>query len=172
MGLAALLRWSARRTPSEPAARATLRAALAALLIAEPDFIAMDEPTNNLDADARAAVAEFLLERWRGGASWWSATTWSLLRRMWTASWSLTGLGAHIYGGGYDLYATRKAEEEAAAAREPGARRAGAGPHRARHPDGERGARRRATPPAAARAPGNDMPKIMLQDARAERAEQ
>ena len=27
----------------------------------------MDEPTNNLDADGRAAVAD-LLERWRGGA--------------------------------------------------------------------------------------------------------
>ena len=43
------------------------RAALAALLIAEPDFIVMDEPTNNLDGEGRAAVAA-MLEGWRGGA--------------------------------------------------------------------------------------------------------
>jgi ATPase subunit of ABC transporter with duplicated ATPase domains len=91
------------------------RAALAALLIAEPDFIVMDEPTNNLDADGRAAVAD-LLERWRGGALVVSHDR-SLLRRVDTIV-ELTSLGANLYGGGYELYAARKAEEEAAAARE------------------------------------------------------
>src|SRR5262249_18043372 len=43
------------------------RAALAALLIAEPDLVLMDEPTNNLDIAGRRAVTE-MLERWRGGA--------------------------------------------------------------------------------------------------------
>jgi ATPase subunit of ABC transporter with duplicated ATPase domains len=91
------------------------RAALAALLVAEPDFIVMDEPTNNLDAEGRAAVAD-LLERWRGGALLVSHDR-SLLRRV-DRIVELTSLGANLYGGGYDLYAARKAEEEAAAARE------------------------------------------------------
>jgi ATPase subunit of ABC transporter with duplicated ATPase domains len=91
------------------------RAALAALLVAEPDFIVMDEPTNNLDAEGRTAVGE-LLERWRGGALVVSHDR-SLLRRM-DRIVELTSLGANVYGGGYDLYAARKAEEEAAAARE------------------------------------------------------
>jgi len=93
------------------------RAALAALLIAEPDFVLMDEPTNNLDADGRAAVAQ-LLEDWRGGALVVSHDR-SLLRRM-DRIVELTGLGARVYGGAYDLYAARKADEEAAAARDLG----------------------------------------------------
>jgi ATPase subunit of ABC transporter with duplicated ATPase domains len=91
------------------------RAALAALLMAEPDFIVMDEPTNNLDADGRAAVAA-MLGRWRGGALVVSHDR-ALLRRM-DRIVELTSLGANVYGGNYDLYAARKAEAEAAAARD------------------------------------------------------
>ncbi|WP_049974733.1 ATP-binding cassette domain-containing protein [Azospirillum sp. B4] len=36
------------------------RAALAALVFAEPDFLLLDEPTNNLDADGRSTVAGLL----------------------------------------------------------------------------------------------------------------
>src|SRR5690606_11013122 len=43
------------------------RAALAALIFAEPDLILLDEPTNNLDIAGRAAVAE-MLAGWRGAA--------------------------------------------------------------------------------------------------------
>ena len=43
------------------------RLGLAAMLLAEPDVLLMDEPTNNLDADGRAAIAE-LLAGWAGGA--------------------------------------------------------------------------------------------------------
>jgi ATPase subunit of ABC transporter with duplicated ATPase domains len=43
------------------------RVGLARLLIEGPDLILLDEPTNNLDAEGRAAVAD-LLSRWRGGA--------------------------------------------------------------------------------------------------------
>src|SRR3569623_1178274 len=41
------------------------RVGLARLLIEAPELILLDEPTNNLDADGRAAVAQ-LLARWRG----------------------------------------------------------------------------------------------------------
>jgi ATPase subunit of ABC transporter with duplicated ATPase domains len=91
------------------------RAALAALLAAEPDLIAMDEPTNNLDVEARAAVAA-MLERWRGGALVISHDR-ALLRRM-DRIVELSSLGARTYGGDYDLYAERKAQEEAAAERD------------------------------------------------------
>jgi ATPase subunit of ABC transporter with duplicated ATPase domains len=43
------------------------RVGLARLLIEAPDLILLDEPTNNLDAEGRATVAD-LLSRWRGGA--------------------------------------------------------------------------------------------------------
>ena len=43
------------------------RAALAALVFAEPDFLLLDEPTNNLDRDGRDAVLD-LLANWCAGA--------------------------------------------------------------------------------------------------------
>ncbi len=43
------------------------RAGLAALVFGEPDFILLDEPTNNLDRDGRRAVID-LLAGWRSGA--------------------------------------------------------------------------------------------------------
>jgi ATPase subunit of ABC transporter with duplicated ATPase domains len=90
------------------------RAALAALLIAEPDVLIMDEPTNNLDLRARAAVAD-LLAGWKGGAIVVSHDR-TLLRRM-DRIVELTSLGANVFGGNYDLYAERKAAEESAAVR-------------------------------------------------------
>ncbi len=142
------------------------RAALAALLVAEPDFILMDEPTNNLDAEGRTAVAA-LLERWRGGALAVSHDR-ALLRRM-DRIVELTSLGAVIYGGNYDLYAARKAEAEAAAQ------------HSLDHAEQalartERGIQATRERKAKADAAGrrsrarNDMPGLML-NARAERAE-
>lgn len=43
------------------------RLGLAAMLLTEPDVLLMDEPTNNLDAEGRQAIAD-LLAGWRGGA--------------------------------------------------------------------------------------------------------
>ena len=57
------------------------RAALAALVFAEPDFIILDEPTNNLDRDGRAAVID-LIANWRAGAIIVHS---SLCRRAWRA---------------------------------------------------------------------------------------
>ncbi len=91
------------------------RAAFAALLLDRPDFILLDEPTNNLDAEGRTAI-NALLEQWNGGALVISHDR-ALLRGM-DRIVELSGLGARSYGGNFDLYAERKAEETAAAARE------------------------------------------------------
>lgn len=91
------------------------RVRLAALLLEQPDLLVLDEPTNHLDADGRAAITD-LLARWKGGAVVVSHDR-ALLRRM-DRIVELSGLGAAIFGGGYDLYAERKALERAAAERE------------------------------------------------------
>ncbi len=91
------------------------RAALAAVLLAEPNVILLDEPTNNLDAEARALVSG-VLRRWRGGALVVSHDR-TLLEEM-DRIVELSPLGARVYGGGYSLYAARKAEEAAAAERD------------------------------------------------------
>jgi len=88
------------------------RAALAALIFAEPDLILLDEPTNNLDAEGRVAVAE-LLARWRGTAIIVSHDR-TLLGAV-DAVVELTTLGAKTYGGGWQQYRERKALELAAA---------------------------------------------------------
>ncbi len=88
------------------------RAALAALIFSEPDFIILDEPTNNLDRDGRAAVLD-LLSGWRGGAVIVSHDR-DLLETM-DAIVELTTLGAQRYGGNWSAYRERKALELAAA---------------------------------------------------------
>jgi ATPase subunit of ABC transporter with duplicated ATPase domains len=91
------------------------RVRLAALLLEQPDLLVLDEPTNHLDADGRAAIAD-LLARWKGGAVVVSHDR-ALLRRM-DRIVELSGLGAAVYGGNYDLYAERRAAERAAAERD------------------------------------------------------
>ncbi|MET3665050.1 ABC-F family ATP-binding cassette domain-containing protein [Caulobacter sp. 1776] len=91
------------------------RAGLARLLIARPDVLLLDEPTNNLDAEAREIVGR-VLTRWRGGAVVVSHDR-SLLRGM-DRIVELSSLGARSYGGGWDLYAERKALEAEAAQRD------------------------------------------------------
>ncbi|MBP6876984.1 MAG: ABC-F family ATP-binding cassette domain-containing protein [Phenylobacterium sp.] len=91
------------------------RASLAGLLAREPDLLLLDEPTNNLDAEARDLIAQ-VLGAWKGGAVVVSHDR-ALLRLM-DRTVELSSLGAKVYGGGYDLYAERKAQEEAAAVRD------------------------------------------------------
>jgi ATPase subunit of ABC transporter with duplicated ATPase domains len=156
--------------PSRPAAALsggqTTRAALAGLLIAAPDVILLDEPTNNLDVDAKGLLAD-VLRRWKGGAVVVSHDR-ALLRGM-DRIVELTSLGATSYGGGYDLYAERKAQAVAAAehdleAAERQVRQAAREAQVAR----ERKARRDAAGKRFA-AKGSE-PKILL-GAQAERAE-
>jgi ATPase subunit of ABC transporter with duplicated ATPase domains len=88
------------------------RAGLAALLFAEPDFILLDEPTNDLDRAGRAAVIDLLVD-WRAGAIVVSHDR-ELLDTL-DAIVELTSLGAMRYGGNFSHYRERKATELAAA---------------------------------------------------------
>jgi ATPase subunit of ABC transporter with duplicated ATPase domains len=91
------------------------RAGLAALVFAEPDFILLDEPTNNLDREGRRTVIE-LLAGWDGGAIVVSHDR-ELLDTM-DAIVELTTLGATRYGGNWSRYRERKTIELAAARHE------------------------------------------------------
>ena len=91
------------------------RAALAALVFAEPDFILLDEPTNNLDREGRRLVIDLLAGR-AGGAIVVSHDR-ELLDTM-DAIVELTTLGATRYGGNWSHYRAHKAVELAAARHE------------------------------------------------------
>lgn len=142
------------------------RVQLAAVLLEQPDMLLLDEPTNHLDADGREAVAA-LLDGWKGGAVVVSHDR-SLLRRM-DRIVELSGLGAATYGGGYDLYAGRKAAERQAAERDLDVAEREAG-RIAR--ENQRGAESKARRDKAGRAfaARRSEPKILL-GAMAERAE-
>ena len=143
------------------------RLALAALLIAQPDVILLDEPTNNLDVEARAFLAAFL-ERWKGGAVVVSHDR-ALLRRM-DRIVELSGLGVRVYGGNFDLYAERQAAERVAAERALG----DAERERGRmERDAQQARERKDRRDSAGRryAASGSAPKILL-GAMAERAEQ
>lgn len=142
------------------------RAALAALLFAEPDLLLLDEPTNNLDREGREAVLE-LLRGWTGGAIVVSHDR-ALLHEM-DAIVELTSLGATRYGGNYQAFQQwKKAELEAAARDLAHAQQAGAEAARRARQAVERKARKDGAGKRA-RAKG-DQPKILL-DAARERAE-
>ena len=88
------------------------RAALAALTFDAPEFILLDEPTNNLDTDGRTLVRD-LMRSWQGGALVISHDR-TLLNEMDQIA-ELTSLGLSLYGGNWDAYRARKATELAAA---------------------------------------------------------
>ena len=129
-----------------------MRAALAALVFREPDFILLDEPTNNLDRDGRRAVIE-LLAGWRSGAIVVSHDR-DLLETM-DAIVELASLGATRYGGTFSHYRARKALELAAAAAD--SRRAHQ-QSRPRHDRGRRGRPARLRRGAARRQPRRGVP--------------
>jgi len=89
------------------------RAGLAALIFRQPDFLILDEPTNNLDRDGRRAVIE-LVAGWKGGAIVVSHDR-ELLDTV-DAIIEMTTIGAIRYGGNWSHYRDRKALELAAAA--------------------------------------------------------
>lgn len=88
------------------------RAGHAALIFSGPDFLILDEPTNNLDREGREAVTGLLAD-WRGGAIIVSHDR-ALLETM-DGIVELTTLGAARYGGNWSQYRARKALDLAAA---------------------------------------------------------
>ncbi|OCW58739.1 ABC-F family ATP-binding cassette domain-containing protein [Hoeflea olei] len=185
---AALARSGLRAGPRTPLATLSggerTRAALAGLILAEPDILLMDEPTNNLDRDGRRAVIE-LVRTWRGGAIIVSHDR-GLLEEM-DAIVELTTLGASRYGGNYTAYREQKAGELTAAAvdlahaekaRAEAARRAQqAAERKARKDSAGRKSRAKADQPkmlldaAKARAEASGGAGSRLRDARREDAE-
>ncbi|MFN3473010.1 MAG: ABC-F family ATP-binding cassette domain-containing protein [Blastomonas sp.] len=89
------------------------RAGLAAAILHQPDFVLLDEPTNNLDRQVRVAVQQWLAA-WRKGAVVVSHDR-ELLESV-DAIVELTDLGAQRYGGGWSHFAERKAIASASAA--------------------------------------------------------
>lgn len=142
------------------------RAALAALILAEPDLLLLDEPTNNLDRDGRRAVID-LIRGWTGGAIIVSHDR-ELLEEM-DAIVELTSLGATRYGGNYSAFRQRKDMELDAATRDlTHAEKARSDAVRRAQQASERKARKDSAGHRA-RAKG-DQPKILM-DAAKDRAE-
>jgi ATPase subunit of ABC transporter with duplicated ATPase domains len=82
------------------------RLGLAALIFAEPDFLILDEPTNNLDHAGRQSVIDLLAE-WRGGAIVVSHDR-ALLECM-DVVVEMTSLGVSRFGGNWSHYRDSKA---------------------------------------------------------------
>ncbi|MCZ7470205.1 ATP-binding cassette domain-containing protein [Agrobacterium sp. O3.4] len=132
------------------------RAALAAQIHAAPDFLILDEPTNNLDRDGRLFVADFLAG-WRGGAIVVSHDR--ELLDTFDAIVEMTTLGATRYGGNWSHYRAQKALELAAAEQDLASAGKRLAEVKRRSQEAlERKARRDAK--GAAKAAKGDMPRI------------
>jgi ATPase subunit of ABC transporter with duplicated ATPase domains len=142
------------------------RLGLAAMLLEEPDVLLMDEPTNNLDVDGRAAIVE-LLAGWPGGALVASHDR-ELLETV-DRIVEVSSLGAAVFGGGWSAFAqARDALRESADAELDRSRRDLKQQVRAVQVQTERKARRDKAGRAKAARGGE--PKILL-GMQAERAE-
>ncbi len=91
------------------------RVVLASLLIQEARFLILDEPTNNLDQEARQAVYN-LIQRWKGGLLVISHDR-TLLNFM-DRIVELSDKELKIYGGNYEMYVEQKGLEEEALQRQ------------------------------------------------------
>lgn len=88
---------------------------LAKLLISEPDFIILDEPTNNLDHDSREIIYD-LIKGWERGLLVVSHDR--KLLNLLDQILELSDKGLNIYGGNYDSYRELKEVEGQAAKRQ------------------------------------------------------
>lgn len=142
------------------------RTGLARLLLAEPDLILLDEPTNNLDAEGRAAVMA-LVQGWDGGLIAASHDR-ALLETM-DRIVELTPAGCTIFGGGWSAFAEAR---NAARARAAGEAESAANKLKSTERKVQQAKERKDRSDARGRAVRvrGDQPKLLL-DARAERAE-
>ncbi|MFC1894809.1 ATP-binding cassette domain-containing protein [Candidatus Dependentiae bacterium] len=92
----------------------TTRVVLVSLLLQKPDFLILDEPTNNLDQESREALYD-LISSFKGGILIVSHDR-KLLSLM-DQIIELTSLGAKVYGGSYDQYYSQKQVEQEAKGR-------------------------------------------------------
>jgi ATPase subunit of ABC transporter with duplicated ATPase domains len=88
------------------------RLLLAKTFMSTADFLILDEPTNNLDSDARLALYQAITD-WNRGLIIVSHDR-ELLNLM-DHIVELSSLGIHFYGGNYQSYAEQKEIEQAAA---------------------------------------------------------
>lgn len=89
--------------------------ALASVVMREPEFLVLDEPTNNLDAHSKARLREFL-RQWKGGVLLVSHD-----RELLEDCEQILDLHEgqiSEYGGGFAAYLAMRNEEEAAAIRQ------------------------------------------------------
>jgi ATP-binding cassette subfamily F protein uup len=90
------------------------RAALASLLIDEPDLLLLDEPTNHLDVETIAWLARHLAGR-RGALVVVTHDRW-FLDEVCTQTWEVDAGAVMRYAGGYAAYVLARAERERMAA--------------------------------------------------------
>ncbi|WP_018147550.1 ABC-F family ATP-binding cassette domain-containing protein [Henriciella marina] len=142
------------------------RIGLARLLLAEPDLILLDEPTNNLDAEGRASIMS-LIESWSGGLLIASHDR-ALLERM-DRIVELTPVGCTVFGGGWSEF---EAARDAARARARAEAESAANKLKSTERKVQQAKERKDRSDARGRAvrARGDQPKLLL-GARAERAE-
>jgi len=85
------------------------RAALAKLLLEEPDVLLLDEPTNHLDVDSVEWLEEYLL-RWKK-AYVISSHDRHLLDKLVDKIWAINSKKLKLYTGNYSDYVPQRAEE-------------------------------------------------------------
>jgi ATPase subunit of ABC transporter with duplicated ATPase domains len=93
----------------------TTRVVFASLFLSRPDFLILDEPTNNLDRDSRQALYDLITE-FKGGILVVSHDR-KLLSLM-DQIVELTSLGVKTYGGNYEQYVAQKESEQQAKLRQ------------------------------------------------------
>ena len=129
------------------------RAALARLVIADPDLLLLDEPTNHLDLDALEWLEEHL--RRRAGSLLVASHDRAFLDATVTRVWELRDRRLTAFRGDYSAYHRQREERDARAAqgrRDPGRGdrpRAGARPALPEPPQVQQDARARGPPRAA-----------------------
>jgi ATP-binding cassette subfamily F protein 3 len=89
------------------------RVALAKLTLAEPNYLVLDEPTNQLDIASREVLEE-VLQDFIGTILFVSHDRY-LINALATQVWAIEGDRVHVYKGDYQEYLAQRQKEQAAA---------------------------------------------------------